>query len=93
VVAISAEPASEQVKRGDWVPDGFVFIPDPHGRIISDWGLTHRTFGRDVSRPALYVLDGQGRVVWRHVTDNWRARPSPEDVLEAVRAAGRSEVP
>ena len=75
------------------MPRGFVYLPDPHGRIIADWGLTHRTFGRDVSRPALFVIGPDGRVAWRHVTENWRERPSPVDVLAAVTAARAGEAP
>ena len=92
-MAISAEESTDQVRRGDWIPDGFVFLPDPRGRIIADWGLSHRTFGMDVSRPALFVIGPDGRVSWRHVTDNWRRRPGPEDVLRAVRSAGASVQP
>ena len=86
-MAISAEASKDQVRWGDWIPEGFVFVPDPRGRIIAEWGLSHVTFGMDVSRPALFVIGPDGRVAWRHVTDNWRRRPSPKDVLTAVRSA------
>ena len=92
-MAISAEEAKDQVRRGDWLPDGLVFVPDPRGRIIADWGLSHQTFGMEVSRPALFVLGPDGRVSWRHVTDNWRRRPSPKDVLAAVRASRAQVAP
>lgn len=42
-----------------------------------------------ISRPATYVLDADGVVRWRDLTDNFRLRPRPADVLAAIDALGR----
>jgi hypothetical protein len=39
--------------------------------------------GRDIARPATFICD-RGVVVWRDLTDNWRVRPRPRDILDAL---------
>jgi peroxiredoxin len=39
----------------------------------------------DVARPATFVLDRDGRIRWRELTDNLRVRVRPEPVLEQLR--------
>ena len=49
--------------------------------VIDAWGLRHEggnPFGGDISRPAVFVLDEDGRILWRAFTENWRVRPTPE---------------
>ena len=87
ILAISAETASEQVRPGDDLATGLLFVPDPERRIIGLYGVEHVTMGREVARPAIFVLAPDGRVHWQHQTGNWRHRPSAESVLAAARAA------
>jgi peroxiredoxin len=37
-----------------------------------------------VPRPAVFVLDGQGRVRWAKVESDYRERPSNEEVAAAL---------
>ena len=37
--------------------------------------------GGDLARPATFILDRAGRVAWRDLTENWRIRPRPSDLL------------
>jgi peroxiredoxin len=55
------------------------------------FGLRHEKGGPggDVARPAVFLIDRQGRIVWRELTENWRVRVRPEQVLEQVRARQR----
>lgn len=38
----------------------------------------------DIARPAVFVLDREGRVAWRQLTENWRVRVRPEVILEQL---------
>lgn len=42
----------------------------------------------DTVLPTLVVTDADGRIVYADQTDNYRARPTPETVLAALRSAG-----
>lgn len=71
---------------------GFPILSDPDAATIRAWGLLHAGGGidGDIARPATFVLDGEGRVAWRSLTDNWRVRVRPEHLLEGVATvAGR----
>ena len=61
---------------------GVLLLADPDMAIISAYGLEDTTIGEEVARPATYVLDADGRVVWRHLPDDWRIRLSAEEYLQ-----------
>jgi hypothetical protein len=39
--------------------------------------------GQDVARPAEFLVDSKGTVVWENLTDDLRVRARPEAILEA----------
>jgi peroxiredoxin len=64
----------------------FPIVSDPGLAVIDRYGLRHVNAvpGVDVARPATFVLDGAGVVRWRSLTENYRIRPHPDDVLRAL---------
>jgi peroxiredoxin len=65
----------------------FHVLRDPELHVIDAYGVRHaeaKVFGRPIARPAVFLIDEQGIVRWRFVTDNWRVRVDPDDILEAV---------
>lgn len=87
---MSADTAEQT--REAFGPGRFAFpiLADPDFHAIDAYGLRHPSGGMDgdIARPAIFLIDGQGQVVWRHLTDNWRVRPRPESVLQRVRQLG-----
>lgn len=63
---------------------GLIYLSDPELEIIRSYGLEDTSVGRDIARPASFILDGQGTVLWRHLPDDWRFRTGPEAYLEAL---------
>ncbi len=65
---------------------GFPLLSDPHGRALDAFGVRHVGGGMDgdIARPAVFVVDREGRVVWRELTDNWRVRVRPDQILRVV---------
>lgn len=41
--------------------------------------------GHDIARPAEFLIDRDGFVRWRNLTENFRVRARPEQMLEAAR--------
>jgi peroxiredoxin len=71
---------------------GFPILADPDLVAIDAYGLRHRGAGpdgADIAHSASVLIDADGVVRWRFVTDNFRVRPLPATVLAAVDALPR----
>ncbi len=62
-------------------------LSDANQQVISQYGLVHPKghVGRDIARPATLIIDEDGVVRWMKVASNFMVRPSPEEVLEALK--------
>lgn len=91
MIAVSPDPVERNRQVVEWLGLEFPVLSDARLEAIDAFGLRHRGAspeGRDIARPASYVVEG-GRIVWRDLTDNWRVRPRPDDILAAVRRLSR----
>jgi peroxiredoxin len=57
-------------------------LSDPEGVAVAEFGMAER-FG--LARAGTFLLDRDGRVVHRWLAENYRKRPSPDDILEKAR--------
>ena len=66
----------------------FSLLADPTLETIAAYGVRHEDGGisGDVARPATLVVDRDGRVVYRELTDDWRVRPRPREILDVLPA-------
>jgi peroxiredoxin len=96
IYAISRDRPEESVelarkieadKRG---PVGYGMLSDPQSLTIDRYGLRDPAYAKEkingVPRPAVFVLDQQGRVRWAKVETDYRERPSNEEVAAALDA-------
>jgi len=68
----------------------FPLLSDPKTEAIRRYDLVHKgesMDGHDIARPAEFLVDRNGIVRWRNITDDLRIRARPEEMLEAARAA------
>jgi peroxiredoxin len=66
----------------------FTFLSDPNLEVIRRYGLLHAGAGpdgHDVSRPAEFLVDRSGTVVWENFTEDVRVRPRADEMLAAAR--------
>ena len=49
-------------------------------------GLKLLGYEGDVPKPTTFVLDEKGKVIYADLTDNYRVRPRPQDILKALDA-------
>jgi peroxiredoxin len=64
----------------------YSFLSDPKAEVIRRYDLLHAKAGpggTDISRPAEFLVDPQGVVRWRNLTENISVRLRPEQVLRA----------
>ena len=65
-------------------------LSDPDTETIRRYDLLHQgesPGGHDIARPAEFLVDRNGIVRWRNLTEDLRIRARPEQMLEAARAA------
>jgi peroxiredoxin len=66
----------------------FTFLSDPTLETIRRYDLVHAeelASGKDIARPAEFLIDPSGTIRWRMVTDNFSVRARAEQVLEAAK--------
>lgn len=66
----------------------FTFLSDPKLETILRYDLVHEheiASGKDIARPAEFLIDRTGTVRWRMVTENFFVIARPEQVLEAAK--------
>ena len=64
----------------------FPILSDSKDEVIRRWDLVHSRAGvdgADISRPAEFLIDSNGKVRWEKFTEDFRVRARPEQVLQA----------
>ena len=82
-VAISVDPVD--VSR-DWAKRSgytFTFLSDPKLEVIRRYDVAVED--EEIARPAEFLLDSNGIVRWRNLTDDYYVRARPEQVLQAAK--------
>ena len=87
MAAISVDSPSESRKLCDARGYTFPFLSDPSAEVIRQYGVLHPKAGpdgHDIARPAEFLVDSGGVIRWANLTDDFRVRARPDDVLEAI---------
>lgn len=88
-VAISVDTPEESRDLCQRAGYTFSFLSDRNADVIRKYDLLHKgggEQGRDISRPAEFLVDRTGTVRWRNLTEDLRIRATPEKMLEAARS-------
>ncbi len=91
VAAISVDSSAESRKLCDAKGYTFPFLSDPNAEMIRQYGVLHPKAGedgRDIARPAEFLVDSSGVIRWANLTDDFRVRARPDDVLAAIDRLG-----
>jgi peroxiredoxin len=86
IVAISVDPADttrEHAKKQGYT---FLFLSDEKLEVIRRYDLLHSGGfrGADIARPGEFLLDVEGKILWRDLTENYRSRVKGEDALKVI---------
>lgn len=88
-VAISIDTPEESHKLAQEMGYTFTFLSDPNAEVIRRYDLVHAGAGengKDIARPAEFLVDSSGTVRWVNLTENYMVRARPEQILEAAKA-------
>ena len=87
VLAVSADPFAKTHESLGESGLEFALLSDPELETIEAYGVRHTAGGMegaDIARPATFLIDEQGRIVWRELTDNWRIRLRPQRLIDQL---------
>ena len=87
-VAISVDSPEESRDLCQKAGYTFTFLSDPNLDAIRRYDLVHKgqgEDGRDIARPAEFLIDSIGTVRWRMLTENYWVRARPEQILDAAK--------
>ncbi len=64
----------------------YTFLSDEKFQLIDYFGVRHQGGGPkgDIARSASFLIDQNGIVQWEFITDNYRVRPNPKQILAEV---------
>ena len=91
LVAVSVDPVADNKRVADQLGLDFPILADESRSVVTDYGVLHvggGIGGRDIARPAMFLIDSEGTVTWRHLPENWRVRIRPEKLIAVVRDRG-----
>jgi peroxiredoxin len=89
VIAISVDTPAESDKLRQSQGYTFPILSDANDDVIRRWDLVHPhggVNGADVARPAEFLIDASGKVRWMNLTEDFRVRARPRQVLRAFEA-------
>ena len=87
VVGISVDSPAESRKLCEERGYTFPLLADPGAETIRRYGVLHPKGGedgKDIARPAEFVVDATGTIRWENLTEDIRVRARPEAVLGAI---------
>ena len=87
VFAISADPVETNAQVVRDLGLQFRILSDSQLTAIDAFGLRDPgagVEGKDIARPATFLLDEQGVVRWRNLTSDYRVRPRPDGILAQI---------
>lgn len=87
VVAVSVDSTEQNLNVVESAELEYSILSDAEGKMMDAYGVRHvgaSMDGGDIARPAVFIVDGDGNIAWRMVTDNYRIRVRPETVIEQL---------
>ena len=88
-VAISVDTPEQSRDLCNKAGYTFTFLSDPKADTIRRYDLLHPGAGQDghdIARPAEFLLDSSGVIRWVNLTDDFRVRARPEQIIRQAKA-------
>lgn len=87
ILAISVDSPEESQKLCRERGYSFPFLSDAKAEVIRKYGVLHPGAGengKDIARPAEFLVDRSGVIRWVNLTGDLRVRARPQMVLDAI---------
>lgn len=89
VVAVSVDPPRHSRQAVERLELRFPILSDGEKSVIREYGVVHRGGGpdsEDIAIPAHFLIDRQGRIVWRRIAGRIQDRPDPKELVRFARS-------
>jgi peroxiredoxin len=85
---VSVDTTEESARLAEGLGLDYPLLSDVKRQAIRAWGVAHEEGlpGQVIARPASFLVERDGTISWRSLTDNWRVRLRPEELLAALSA-------
>lgn len=86
-VGISVDAPAESAKLCNRAGYTYPFLSDVGASVIRRYNILHPGAGengKDIARPAEFLVDSSGIVRWVNLTNDFRIRATPEQMLSAI---------
>lgn len=85
---MSVDTSEDSARLAEGLGLEFPLLSDVEREAVRAWGVAHDEGlpGQVIARPASFLVERDGTISWRSLTDNWRVRLRPEELLEALGA-------
>lgn len=92
ILALVVDSAEENAQVVRDLGLEYRILSDPQLAAIDAYGLRHEQGNGEppIARPASLLIDANGVVRWRDLTDNYRLRPQPETILAQIDGLAKS---
>ncbi len=81
--------SEETIKIEKRVNPDFEIMVDRGGKLVDLLGIRHKNAnpikGQDFPRSASFLFTRGGKLIWHTLTENYRLRPGPDEILAAAR--------
>jgi peroxiredoxin len=75
---------SQQFMGSRSLPQPLVMVRDDEMKMVDSWGLRWNAL-KETAYPATYVIDRNGRIRWKKVSDSHAGRSTVEEILKELR--------
>lgn len=91
ILAIVVDPTERNAEVVAHLGLDFRILSDPELATIESYGVRHQDAdaASPMARPATFLVDPQGIVRWKNVSQNYRYRPRPETILAEIERLSR----
>ncbi len=90
VVAVSVDPPDATKELATDQGYTFPMLSDTKREVIRHYDLLHEGASRrDIARPAEFLIDEEGIVRWRNLTEDYKVRMKGKQVLDELERLGR----
>ena len=89
MIAVSVDTTEENARLVEGLGLEYPVVSDVQEVAIREWGLVHENAkpgGGAIARPAVFLVEPDGTISWRRLTDDYRVRLRPDDVLRVLRS-------
>jgi peroxiredoxin len=84
MIAVSADSPADGQKLATELNISFPILSDVYKNFIKQYGVLHPTEG--IARPSMFVVNKEGKIVWKYVGTDAQDRPAMDIVLQQLAA-------